>query len=266
MVVDHSSCGNYQCKSHDIDEASYVTQHTAECRCAHVKVDTDRIFALLTEDKIPCIAVVINDEGGEKSITLDVSDGSDGSYTAISHVWADGLGNLHENSLPQCQTLRLHRLVSEASNISTRFWLDTLCIPLEKRGRSLALQMLDKTYTTAQRTLVLNVELMNTPALVTRSEILARIVTCSWMRRLWTLEEGILSDSFVNTRKVFQLRERCVTMSELADKQETKADSGLRAHYERRVRYERIARDETWKIRGQVYVVQRVGRSHWCID
>jgi hypothetical protein len=91
------------------------------------------------------------------------------TYTAISHVWSDGLGNPEKNALPECQLLRLRDLVrrtyllefspfydnrtkdSERKsrekwaswakmrpgrphfNIDQKrvfFWMDTLCIPV----------------------------------------------------------------------------------------------------------------------------------------
>jgi len=34
-------------------------------------------------------------------------------FTAISHVWSDGLGNVHENALPKCQLEHLQRAVDD---------------------------------------------------------------------------------------------------------------------------------------------------------
>jgi hypothetical protein len=89
-------------------------------------------------------------------------------YVAISHVWADGLGNPKSNALPECQLRRLAKYLAELPNPSSRnaddgsrslysfgplsvridigklkvvyrpsnpcmlFWMDTLCIPVAR--------------------------------------------------------------------------------------------------------------------------------------
>lgn len=57
---------------------------------------------------------------------------SDVTFVAISHVWADGLGNPSANKLPQCQLSRLQGLVDNMVPAHQRpmpFWIDTLFIP-----------------------------------------------------------------------------------------------------------------------------------------
>jgi hypothetical protein len=74
-------------------------------------------------------------------------------YVAISHVWADGLGNPASNGLPRCQLDKLFALLGDLINPSTfasirfkksstiqralwnrtsrrYFWMDTFCIPV----------------------------------------------------------------------------------------------------------------------------------------
>ena len=119
------------------------------------------------EDKIPLISCTKDENGRVEIETIKGSLCSD--YTAISHVWAGGLGNELENSLPECQLKYLMSIVEElprtpmrsfkaehtfistwmssaekisqcgaivASRWSRRrslFWIDTLCIPVAKR-------------------------------------------------------------------------------------------------------------------------------------
>jgi hypothetical protein len=42
-------------------------------------------------------------------------------YIAITHVWADGLGNPRENSLPTCQIKRLQQSMSALSDVSRKW-------------------------------------------------------------------------------------------------------------------------------------------------
>ena len=75
------------------------------------------------------------------------------------------------------------------------WWCDTLCVPCEeehKDTRKLAISRMGHTYRTASKVLVLDGELLrhsrNAPVL----ELYMRIKLSSWMRRIWTLQEGVL--------------------------------------------------------------------------
>jgi hypothetical protein len=64
----------------------------------------------------------------ELSVKLVESTG-DICYVAISHVWADGLGNPFGNALPRCQLIGLQNLakgVVQASglDVPALLWLD----------------------------------------------------------------------------------------------------------------------------------------------
>ena len=127
---------------------------------------------------------------------------SDLDYVAISHVWSDGLGNENDNSLPECQLQAIreaavqikHPQIPESYVI--RIWIDTLCIPCrpeDRRFRKLAISRLKTTFENARAVVVLDNELRQT-ALRSQTEGLFRLECSSWMRRLWTLEEGILGE------------------------------------------------------------------------
>jgi hypothetical protein len=137
---------------------------------------------------------------------------------AFSHVWAHGLGNPAENGLPFCQLQRLRRLAlalgrhpdtqtprgdhfasshgldSEPRPIS--IWIDTLCIPVSKAftdARKLAILRLTDTFRNAAKVLVLDAELQAVSTGVSAPEMELRLLTCSWMRRVWTLQEALES-------------------------------------------------------------------------
>ena len=135
------------------------------------------------------------------------------SYVAFSHVWAHRLGNLAENGLPLCQVKRLQSLASnlynsERPNHEPRrvheskdiaMWIGTLCIPipvgkLYKNARKQAILKLADIYGQADRVLVLDAELQNiSPTIMSPLEMEMRMLICSWIRRLWTLQEALLS-------------------------------------------------------------------------
>lgn len=154
--------------------------------------------------------------GPVETVRLEVEEsGPDVHYTAISHLWRDGLGNVGSNALPKCQILRLNRLVEHlnsslkpisrlensaescsSSNTPTtvRFWIDTLCVPIKKELKSLALSFMHRTYKDAQWVLVLDADLEEASCHNSADvENVMRIFTSGWMGRLWTYEECILA-------------------------------------------------------------------------
>ena len=82
------------------------------------------------------------------------SDG--GSYLAISHVWADGLGSTSEAGLPRCQVERLAALARSLVPESGAFWIDSLCVPRASDLRKTAIKAMGRTYKDAFAVLVLD--------------------------------------------------------------------------------------------------------------
>jgi hypothetical protein len=129
-------------------------------------------------------------------------------YTAIWHVWVDGLGNPHENSLPGCQLLHLRSIIRSlpeaVENAPTTvgklqwdhprlafskkenrfghvFWMDTLCIPVKDEQAALRAQSINdmaSTYAVAVNVVVHDSELQSTTTKgVPAGELLARILS-----------------------------------------------------------------------------------------
>lgn len=76
-------------------------------------------------------------------------------------------------------------------------WLDTFCCPVKStEGKNASLTKIHQVYENAFRTLVLDTSLQSISSEgLSMWEMLCRIFTCSWMRRLWTLQEAALSKS-----------------------------------------------------------------------
>lgn len=76
------------------------------------------------------MSLEVEESTAELKIEL-VESTDDTCYVALSHVWADGLGNPFGNALPKCQLLGLQTLAREVLRASKRdrpalLWLDTL--------------------------------------------------------------------------------------------------------------------------------------------
>ena len=214
---DHSQCCQQFCRSGQIDTSTYQTVHCGEsCTCEHVEVSTSHLTSIISGKGIPLVTITIAASGDP---VLELSPFHKGQhYVAFSHVWSDGMGNLHRNSLPKCQILRLKALIDELSWTKGRtwdtlnkahigklwrrirgrtipFWLDTFCVPVgdeHKPYRKLAISLMYKTYVSAQDVLVLDSEIQNTPIPSDKTEIFLRVSISGWMRRLWTLQESVL--------------------------------------------------------------------------
>lgn len=90
------------------------------------------------------------------------------SFVAISHVWADGLGNPSANALPRCQLSRIRERLQPRTSFGNRenhstgslwIWMDTLCIPVEAKyqtTRQKAIDQMALVYASAESVLVLD--------------------------------------------------------------------------------------------------------------
>jgi hypothetical protein len=127
-----------------------------------------------------------------------------------------GLGNLKRNAIPRCQLLRLQRLVDDLYAPAERpvpFWLDTMCVPLRRRFRRVAIVDMAKIYKHADKVLVLDGSLLQ--ASTTDSppiELHMRLMTSGWSQRLWTFHETGLA-----RRLHYQFADRAVTRRQLTD-------------------------------------------------
>lgn len=176
-----------------------------DCNCRHIASTSEEASRILEEGGIPLISLdPLQTNSGLDSRLKVVRYRSSQRYVAISHVWSDGLGNVEQNSLPLCQIKRLHDLLQELRQLEERsvdvlngklvFWIDALCVPLETNARKLAIQRMASTYQNATQVLVLDSELRRTSQRgKPLHEIFARIASSGWMRRVWTLQEGVFA-------------------------------------------------------------------------
>lgn len=91
-------------------------------------------------------------------------------------------------------------------------WLDTLCCPVApKDDKKLSLSKMRQVYEQASRVLVLDASLQSySTTSMDVLEILARIFTSRWLRRVWTLQEGALAKQLW-----FQFADQALSLGEL---------------------------------------------------
>lgn len=216
----HSDCSHWQCEAWQVDQSNYQTKHVkTPCDCAFGGMPTERIAQIIRTGKIPCLRL---DSHGNALELVPIDPSAPIRFTALSHVWADGLGNHVANALPHCQLRQIQERVNVIANLERNhlashdnhpFWMDTLCIPVGNNfeaERNTAIIEMRTIYRISGTVLVLNNELNRISVDRSPWELCARISRTTWFRRLWTLHEGVLAN-----KTVFQLQDGAVDLSEL---------------------------------------------------
>ncbi|KAK3991130.1 hypothetical protein QBC44DRAFT_237881 [Cladorrhinum sp. PSN332] len=173
------------------------------------------------------------------SVSLDPEAQKDpeNRYVALSHVWSEGMGNPLGNGLPFCRVsvtqywaMLAQQIVrqseeeerdrdpyatginveTEAETVAINLWIDTMCCPATPGyGKNLCLARMRDIYSNAYAVLVQSVSLedMSIGPFVEKPErgvmdIAAQLYTSPWMRRMWTLQEGVLAGMRKNSTAV----------------------------------------------------------------
>lgn len=118
----HQKCSEENCIAYNIDMAHYKIRHTTDgCPCDMVSVPYSKLVKMIRRNEVPLISV----ESCAKSpsgVKLQVHSRVEGSsYVAVSHVWADGLGNPNCNALPTCQLSQFKPRVCKAVSHAKMF-------------------------------------------------------------------------------------------------------------------------------------------------
>lgn len=219
-AFDHAQCDRESCIATQIDQSKYCTRHISDsCVCQMSKDVAPEVARILHDGAIPLIRLDIS--GNEMEVmTVELKPDRVYDFVAISHVWADGLGNPFQNSLPLCQLRRIQEAVNwvkyetnKALDHNADFWMDTICVPVGHRfraERSLAISKMLNIYKCANLVLILNRELEEIDSKRSKWELIARITRTAWFRRLWTLHEGVLA-----RKCIYQLADCAVEISNI---------------------------------------------------
>lgn len=239
----HQGCTEISCSAAYVNEDNYVTQHTDECcqsstlgrdnEQEHVEIDVSSVVRILKDGGFP----VVHWDASEGKICVEEFN-ADAKRTpvfvAISHVWADSMGNPHRNSLPRCQLVRLQRLVNnlagdiDCRQFPIRFWVDTLCIPVAKdlkEYRILSIRRMKSIYQASAAVLVVESLLRSVHWADTEFEKSLRVYFSSWNKRLWTFQEGFLAPKLM-----LRFADKAVSLRENINFYEEKNESIKRGH------------------------------------
>lgn len=236
----HGICSISECKVASSRHNSRLPRHThRECRCRSITIQPRRLTRIYSRSQLPCLKLwkklLHHGEGLDpeaavrtnialQPVTFIADDSL--SYHAISHVWGDGTGNGHGNSLPRCQILALYSAVAswrddqepDLSEQPVLIWIDTICCPYQQgEGKNAALSMMKEIYANATAVHVMDRSL--TTWYVRGHEdylqTCVRLFFSPWMRRLWTAQEAIFTGVKSRGPLVIHCADACSSMTGL---------------------------------------------------
>ncbi|KAF2191642.1 hypothetical protein K469DRAFT_718663 [Zopfia rhizophila CBS 207.26] len=109
----HTDCTEDSCKAYQINPVTYETRHAVpdtDCGCLKASADTEKIGAILKQGSIPILCVESDSSHDNVQLRVEACR-PNRRYVAISHVWADGMGDPKSNALPSCQLKKLKGLI-----------------------------------------------------------------------------------------------------------------------------------------------------------
>jgi hypothetical protein len=216
---DHTDCEVRECLHMTVDEKKYTTRHVHLQPCCEPSIP--KRTAVIESLKLGSIPLLRISEADDGTISIGVVPFKDEiKYVAISHVWAHGLGNVEGNWLPSCQMRRLSQLAEalypfSSARVEIYLWIDTVCVPRPNTTddadyRKVAIDLLQDTYTNANKVLVIDDQLVRSSSTAPPEETLVRILSSVWMTRMWTLQEGLLAKKLR-----FQFKERALDVEDM---------------------------------------------------
>ena len=216
---DHGGCSDVACLAMTTNPVTYKLSHCdPECQCSLLVADPAKVAQILERRALPLIVLTCDKKSNVPNIAVQDAATAQG-FVAISHVWAEGAGNVSGNALQSCLLLNILELVKKlpwkAGQTTFAFWIDTLCVPVgPPELQKLALNQMRVPYEQADHVLVIDAHLRSLDSSeLDATEIFAQTSCSSWMRRLWTLQEGKLA------KKVwFQFADKAVDVKGIFDR------------------------------------------------
>jgi hypothetical protein len=195
--LNHGKCTEKICYHTLNNQARHSKQN---CACSMLKPAIDEVVSVIRGNQTP----ILRHKNGPHADTLETGEASNSTaYVAISHVWSDGLGNPNGNQINLCQARRIQMAVDrlyqqepDAHRDSSWWWLDTLCVPkgdAYKKEENLTISRMKEIYTKADKVLIIDSGLGACNESTEVFEILARFRLSNWIRRLWTIQEGLFA-------------------------------------------------------------------------
>jgi hypothetical protein len=105
-LQNHQGCDKHRaCIAYNSSVSpNYQTRHVSEnCDCDFISTPYEDLIKVIRRGRIPLISIREGEDTAATPTLKVYPRTREVSYVAISHVWADGLGNPNANALPRCQ-------------------------------------------------------------------------------------------------------------------------------------------------------------------
>jgi hypothetical protein len=115
------------------------------------------------------------------------------------------VGSTSEAGIPTCVVKFLSEVATAAYNsiieaeavATVPFWIDSLCVPKQPRLRQTAINLMGETYACAAAVVVIDSSILRLSVEDPVEEQLFVLYVSSWVQRLWTLKEALLSQQLL---------------------------------------------------------------------
>lgn len=186
------------CVAYSVDNSTYQTRHIeSSCTCGYLETPYEDLKRIAETGGVPLIEIEKHSEMPGYKLRVRKRERSS-RYVALSHVWADGLGNPAQCALPCCQIERLYETVKRVLRLPSLgrkdnidpvlLWMDTLCIPpSDPVIRMAQIDKMASIYKGARTCLIMDNELMALDLECDASahltlELCARLICSAWNR------------------------------------------------------------------------------------
>ncbi|KAF5699216.1 het domain-containing protein [Fusarium mundagurra] len=116
--LNHSNCNADKCEAYQVNDNTYQHQHHQDCHaCDFLGFDgfdsedteSSKLFETImcNQSSSRPTPMAVYHDGQLRLVPVSVRQLLGPRFVAISHVWADGLGNPRQNALPRCQLERI---------------------------------------------------------------------------------------------------------------------------------------------------------------
>jgi len=124
------------------------------------------------------------------------------------------MGNSRGTELPRCRIQEIQGFADALTGNppgQTFFWIDSLCVPTERRTKKKAAQQICHVFSSATSVLALVPSIASKYASGTsREQLLKSVTASSWSRRLWTFQEAAVAKRFL-----FQFKDKAVALEDI---------------------------------------------------
>ncbi|KAK8118215.1 uncharacterized protein PG998_006496 [Apiospora kogelbergensis] len=189
--------------THSANPAHY--NYVPRCVCKHrpcdlVGPDMHVVHEVLRRGKDSFPVFEVEKKGAEVSVAVKdwVQYRRGNAFATVSHVWSQGLGNPKSNKIHKCQLLFIKNMLVGITKAMATYkpMSPAYCTPDLQELRHQSIRHIYDVFDSSSHSLVIDDDLCtveNNDFVSYDLTAAIKLLTSTWMRRLWTLQEAFLS-------------------------------------------------------------------------